>query len=146
MIASRPLALRAASRKRMSIAALSGSEPVAPWHGGMAQAASSCEHKGSTRLPVDVAFAVLPVVPFAETFPCMSEAWGRRFALAVVRIVHGSYRPVVELLLDLFGLSLSIETLHFTPDRSGRAAPVTKRLACRSCPRVPGRRTRRTGT
>ena len=42
----------------------------------------------------------------------MSDAWVRRFVLGVVLIVHGSYRQVVELLRNLFGVSLSVGTIH----------------------------------
>ena len=36
----------------------------------------------------------------------------RRFALAVVLVAHGSYRHVVELLRDLFGVSVCVATIH----------------------------------
>ena len=61
------------------------------------------------RHAVDVAFAAPAAMPLGETFPRVSASWVRRFALAVILIVHGSYRHVVELLRDLFGLSLMAE-------------------------------------
>ena len=42
----------------------------------------------------------------------MSDAWVRRSVLEVVLIVRGSYRQMVELLRDLFGLSLSVGTIN----------------------------------
>ena len=51
----------------------------------------------------------------------------RRFALAVVLIVHGSYRQVLELLHDLFGLALSIETIHhWVVEAAQRAAEINR--------------------
>ena len=65
--------------------------------------------------------------PLAEPFPRVSEAWVRRFALAVVLIVHGSYRQVLELLHDLFGLTLSIGTIHnWVVEAAQRAAEVNR--------------------
>ena len=64
------------------------------------------------REAVDVAFAEAPAAPLVETLPLVSKTWVRRFALAVMLIAHGSYRQVIELLRDLFGVSLSIETIH----------------------------------
>ena len=57
-------------------------------------------------------FAEAPAAPRVEPFPRVSDAWIRRFVLGVVLIAHGSYRHVVELLRDLFGVSLSIGTIH----------------------------------
>jgi hypothetical protein len=55
----------------------------------------------------------------------VSETWVRRFVLAVVLIVHGSFRQVVELLRDLFGLSLSIGTIHtWLEEAAQRAAQI----------------------
>jgi hypothetical protein len=88
------------------------------------------------REAIDVAFAEPPAAPLVETFPRVSETWVRRFALAVILIVHGSYRQVVELLRDLFGLSLSIGTIHSwveqaaQPNDQPRAGSVGVRKAC----------------
>ena len=61
---------------------------------------------------VDVAFAEPLGAPLVETFRRVSDAWVRRFALGFILIVHGSYRLVVELLRDLFGVSLSVGTIR----------------------------------
>jgi hypothetical protein len=57
----------------------------------------------------------------------VSETWVRRFALAVILIVHGSYRQVVELLRDLFGLSLSIGTIHSWVEQAAQRAEMINR-------------------
>lgn len=66
------------------IAALTGSEPVARLahrHGTSRKFVRAQRER--VRQAVDVAFAVPPAAPLAETFPHVSEAWVRRFALAV---------------------------------------------------------------
>ena len=79
------------------------------------------------REAVDVAFAQAPAAPLVETFPRVSRTWVRRFALAVMLIVHGSYRQVVELLRDLFGVSLSIGTIHGWVVEAAQRAGATNR-------------------
>ncbi len=128
MTPSRALALCAASRKRMGIAALSGVEPVARLarrHGTSRKFVRAQRERA--RQAVDVAFAVPPAAPLAATFPRVSEPWVRRFALAVILIVHGSYRHVVELLRDLFGLSLSIGTIHTWVEQAAQRAGAINR-------------------
>jgi hypothetical protein len=128
MTPSRARALCAASRKRMGIAALSGVEPVARLarrHGTSRKFVRAQRERA--RQAVNVAFAVPPAAPLAETFPCVSDAWVRRFALAVILIVHGSYRHVVELLRDLFGLSLSIGTIHAWVEQAAQRAGAINR-------------------
>ena len=57
----------------------------------------------------------------------MSDAWVRRFVLGVVPIVHGSYRQVIELLRDLFGVSLSVGTIHtWVVQAAQRAAGINR--------------------
>jgi len=57
----------------------------------------------------------------------VSEAWVRRFVLGVVLIVHGSYRQVIELLRDLFGVSLSVGTIHtWVVEAAHRAAQINR--------------------
>jgi hypothetical protein len=128
MTPSRARALCVASRKRMGIAALSGVEPVsrlARWHGTSRKFVRAQRERA--REAVDVAFAEPPTAPLAETFPRVSEAWVRRFALAVILIVHGSYRQVIELLRDLFGLSLSVGTIHtWVVQAAQRAATINR--------------------
>ena len=51
----------------------------------------------------------------------------RRFTLAVLLIVHGSYRHVVELLRDLFGVSLSVGTIHTWVVQAAQLAGVINR-------------------
>jgi hypothetical protein len=110
----------------MGIVALSGAEPVsrlARWHGTSRKFVRVQRERA--RRAVDVAFAEPLAAPLAETFPHVSEAWVRRFALAVILIVHGSYRHVVELLRDLFGLSLSVGTIHtWVVQAAQRAATI----------------------
>ena len=119
MTTSRAAALCAASRKRLAVAALSGSEPLARLarrHGASRKFVRVQRDKA--RQAIDEAFAAPAVAPEApdaepcEHYPRVSDAWVRRFTLAVLLIVHGSYRHVVELLRDLFGLSLSVGTIH----------------------------------
>jgi hypothetical protein len=51
----------------------------------------------------------------------------RRFVLAVVLIAHGSYRQVIEVLRDLFGLSLSVGTIHTWVEQAAqRAAGINR--------------------
>lgn len=42
----------------------------------------------------------------------VTKAWLRQFILALILICHSSYRGVVEMLRDLFGISLSVGTVH----------------------------------
>jgi hypothetical protein len=42
----------------------------------------------------------------------VTKAWLRQFILALILICHSSYRGVIELLRDLFCISLSIGTVH----------------------------------
>jgi hypothetical protein len=128
MTPSRARALCVASRKRLGIAALSGAEPVsrlARRHGASRKFVRAQRER--VREAIDVAFAESPAAPLAETFPRVSEAWVRRFALAVILIVHGSYRCVVELLRDLFGLSLSIGTIHTWVEQAAQRAGAINR-------------------
>lgn len=76
---------------------------------------------------MDVAFAEPVALPLAEPFPQVSEAWVWRFVLAVLLIAHGSYRQVVELLRDLFGVSLSVGTIHtWVVEAAQRAAQINQ--------------------
>jgi len=47
--------------------------------------------------------------------------------MAVILIVHGSYHHVAELLRDLFGLSLSIGTIHSWVEQAARRAAAINR-------------------
>ena len=69
--------------------------------------------RDKARQVVEKAFAPTRELPSeVEFFPRVSESWVRRFALAVVLVAHGSYRQVVELLRDLFGVSVCVATIH----------------------------------
>ena len=99
MIPSCARAMCATSRKRIGVLALSGAEPVtrlARQHGASRKFVRALRER--VRLAVDEAFAEPVSAPLAEPYPRVSEAWVRRFALAVVLIGHGSYRQVLELL------------------------------------------------
>jgi len=128
MIPSRARAMCATSRKRIGMLALSGAEPVtrlARHHGASRKFVRAQRER--VRLAVDEAFAQPVSASLAEPFPRVSEAWVRRFALAVVLIVHGSYRQVLELLHDLFGLALSIGTIHnWVVEAAQRAAEINR--------------------
>ena len=79
------------------------------------------------RRAVDLEFAEPTAPSLVEPFPRVSDAWVRRFVLGVVLIVHGSYRQVVELLRDLFGVSLSIGTIHtWVVQAAQRAAGINR--------------------
>ena len=121
-------ALCSASRKRLGIAALTGAEPVARLarrHGASRKFVRAQRER--VRLAVDEAFAEPVSSPLAEPLPRVSQTWVRRLALAVVLIVHGSYRQVLELLHDLFGVALSIGTIHnWVVEAAQRAAEINR--------------------
>jgi hypothetical protein len=118
----------ATSRKRIGVAALSGAERVtrlARLHGTSRKFVR--EQRERARQAVDEAFAEPAAAPLAEPFPHVSEAWVRRFVLAIVLIAHGSYRQVIEVLRDLFGLSLSVGTIHtWVGEAAHRAAQINR--------------------
>jgi hypothetical protein len=128
MTLSRARALCATSRKRIGVTALSGTEHVsrlARRHGTSRKFVRAQRERA--RQAVDGAFAELTVPSLVEPFPRVSEAWVRRFVLGVVLIVHGSYRQVIELLRDLFGLSLSVGTIHtWVVQAAQRAATINR--------------------
>jgi hypothetical protein len=129
MTFSRARALCATSRKRIGVAALSGAERVtrlARLHGTSRKFVRAQRERA--RQAVDGAFAEPIAAPLAETFPRVSEAWVRRFVLGVVLIVHGSYRQVIELLRDLFGLSLSVGTIHTWVVQAAQRATTINRM------------------
>ena len=100
MAHSRTRASRATFRKQIGVAAMWGTERVthlARRHGKSRKFVQTPGGEcGVRRLAL--------AAPLAETFPRASKAWAHRFALAVILIAHGSYRQVVELLRDLFGV------------------------------------------
>ena len=114
MIISRAASLCAATRPRLAVSALAGSVPVT-W---LAREFGTSRKfvgvvRDKARQAVEVAFAPPRELPSeVEFFPRVSESWVRRFALAVVLVAHGSYRQVVELLRDLFGVSVCVATIH----------------------------------
>jgi len=118
----------ATSRKRIGVLALSSTVCVtrlARQHGASRKFVRAQRER--VRLAVDEAFAEAVSAPLAEPFPRVSEAWVRRFALAVVLIGHGSYRQVLELLHDLLGLALSIGTIHnWVVEAAQRAAEINR--------------------
>ena len=113
MTLSRARALCATSHKRIGVAALSGAERVthlAHRHGTSRKFVRAQRERACHAL--ELAFAEPSAPSLVEPFSRVSDAWVRRFALAVILIAHGSYRHVVELLRDLFGVSLSVGTIH----------------------------------
>ena len=93
MTPPRARALRATSRKRIDVAALSGAQRVT--HLARRQGTSRKFVRAQTERAlraVDVAFAESRGAPLVETFPRVSDARVRRFALGIILIVHGSYR------------------------------------------------------
>ena len=79
------------------------------------------------RQAVDLALTEPSAPSRIEQFPRVSDAWVRRFVLGVVLIAHGSYRQVVELLRDLFDVSLSIGTIHtWVVQAAQRAAGINR--------------------
>ena len=105
MTLSRVRALCATSRQRIGIAALSGAERVthlARRHGTSRKFVRA--QRELARQAVDLAFAEPTAPSLVEPFPRVSDAWVRRFVRGVILIVHGSYRQVIELLRDLFGV------------------------------------------
>lgn len=128
MTPSHARALCAISRKRIGLAALSGAERVTPLarRNGTSRKFVRAQ-RDRVRQAIDMAFAEPVAAPLAEQFPRVSELWVRRFVLAVILIVHGSYRQVVELLRDLFGLSLSVGTIHTWVEQAAqRAAQINQ--------------------
>lgn len=128
MTSSRARAMCAPTRKRIGIAALSGAKRVtglARLHGTSRKFVRAQRERA--RQAVDMAFTEPVAAPLAEPFPRVSEAWVRRFVLAVTLIAHGSYRHVLELLRDLFGLSLSVGTIHtWVVEAALRAAGINR--------------------
>ena len=128
MILSRAHALCATSRKRIGLAALSGAEPVARLarrHGTSRKFVRAQRERAGHAL--ELAFAESRAPLLVEPFPRVSDAWIRRFALAVILVAHGSYRQVVELLCDLFGVSLSVGTIHtWVVQAAQRAAGINR--------------------
>ena len=114
MIISRAASLCAATRPRLAVSALAGSVPVT-W---LAREFGTSRKfvgvvRDKARQVVEKAFAPTRELPSeVEFFPRVSESRVRRFALAVVLVAHGSYRQVVELLRDLFGVSVCVATIH----------------------------------
>ena len=128
MTLSRARALRATSRKRIGVAALTGAERVtrlADRHGTSRKFVRA--QRELARQAVDLAFAEPSAPSRFELFPRVSDAWVRRFVLGVVLIVHGSYRQVIELLRDLFGVSLSIGTIHAWVEQAAQRAGAINR-------------------
>ena len=79
MTLSRARALCATSRKRIGVAALSGTEHVsrlARRHGTSREFVRTQRERA--RQAVDIAFAEPVATPLAEPFPRVSEAWVRR--------------------------------------------------------------------
>lgn len=128
MTHSHARALCATSRKRIGIEALSGAERVtrlAQRHGTSRKFVRA--QRELARQAVDLAFAEPTAPSLVEPFPRVSDAWVRRFVLGVVLIVHGSYRQVIELLRDLFGLSLCVGTIHtWVVEAAQRAAGINR--------------------
>jgi hypothetical protein len=128
MTHSHARALCASSRKRIGVAALSGAERVtrlAQRHGTSRKFVRA--QRELARQAVDLAFAEPTAPSLVEPFPRVSDAWVRRFVLGVVLIVHGSYRQVIELLRDLFGLSLCVGTIHtWVVEAAQRAAGINR--------------------
>ena len=114
MIISCAASLCAVTRQRLAVSALAESAPVtrlAREFGTSRKFVGVVRDKA--RQAVEVAFAPPRELPSeVELFPRVSESWVRRFALAVVLVAHGSYRHVVELLRDLFGVSVCVATIH----------------------------------
>ena len=128
MTLSRARALCATSRKRIGVAALSGAERVtglAHRHGTSRKFVRA--QREVARQAVDLAFTEPTAPSRIEPFPRVSDAWIRRFALAVILIAHGSYRQVVELLRDLFGVSLSVGTIHAWVEQAAQRAGAINR-------------------
>ena len=91
MTLSRARALCATSRQRIGVAALSGAEGVihlARRHGTSRKFVRA--QRELVRQAVDLAFAEPTAPSLVEPFPRVSDAWIRRFALAVILIAHGS--------------------------------------------------------
>ena len=128
MTHSHARALCASSRKRIGVAALSGAERVtrlAQRHGTSRKFVRA--QRELARQAVDLAFAEPTAPSLVEPFPRVSDAWVRRFVLGVVLIVHGSYHQVIELLRDLFGLSLCVGTIHtWVVEAAQRAAGINR--------------------
>ena len=90
---------------------------------------------------LELAFAEPSAPSLVEPFPRVTDAWVRRFVLGVVLIAHSSYRHVVELLRDLFGVSLSIGTIHtWVVQAAQRAAGINREQESVGGSREPARR------
>ena len=91
MTLSRARALCTTSRKRIGVAALSGAQRVthlARRHGTSRKFVRA--QRELARQAVDLAFTEPTAPSLVEPFPRVSDAWVRRFALAVMLIAHGS--------------------------------------------------------
>ena len=93
MTFSRARALRAASRKRVGVAALSGAQHAArlAHRHGMSRTFVRAQRELARQVG-DSASAEPTAPSLVKMFPRVSVAWARRFVLRIVLIVHGSYR------------------------------------------------------
>jgi len=66
----------------------------------------------TTEVALGQAFAPPPTPDGVLFYLPVTKAWLRQLVLALVLICHSSYRGVVELLRDLFDLSISLSTVH----------------------------------
>ena len=91
MTLSRARALCATSRQRIGVAALSGAQRVTRLAHRRGTSRNFVRtQREMARQAIDLAFAE-PIAPSRiEPFPRVSDAWIRRFALAVILIAHGS--------------------------------------------------------
>jgi hypothetical protein len=106
-------AMPAETRQLIAVQALAGSETISDL---------AAEHEVSRKFVYSqkaiaeqaLSDAFVPNEPNSDVlfYLPVTKAWLRQFILALILICHSSYRGVIELLRDLFCISLSVGTVH----------------------------------